>query len=54
VSVKSEKNSIMNKYGTVSQKSTQAHVPQNKDRVDGKHEPGGGEFVHKFNNECYD
>jgi len=55
VSANSEKNSGMNKYGTMPQKFTQAHVPQNKDRVDGKHEPGGGGgFAQKTNNEFYD
>jgi hypothetical protein len=32
-----DKNNGMNKYGTRPQKFTQAHVPQNMKRVDGKH-----------------
>ena len=39
---KGEKNSGMNKYGTKPQKFTEAHVPQNKDGFDGKHEWGRG------------
>ena len=36
-----EKNSGINKYGRTCQKLTQAHVPQKKDRADGKHDGRG-------------
>jgi hypothetical protein len=49
-----EKNSGIDKYGRTLKKFTQAYVPQNMDRVDGKHERGEGLFAHKTNNEFYD